>query len=435
MNNKLVFRVPGKGRTAVYLLLGWVMVMLWLRDVLKLPSAITYLTDIMVVYLIVTRINKIIRENKMVKTNVQSGIFAAIIIAILIGVILNLVSPLLVAWAARNNIRFFVFFFICVGVLKSEDIDRIFRMLVFFFWINIVICTYQYYGEGLQGDNLGGLFGTEKGCNAYMNILLCAVISIIFGKFCNKEKNFFQLVLYLVASIYIALLAELKAFYVEIALILLLTMIANGVSWRWLVFLVIGLLGTQILLFVLSVYAPKTMMMLLDKDALEMYLSGKGYTQSNDLNRFTAIQQINQMFFKGKPLRLLFGFGFGNCETSQFSFLQSSFFRQYGYLHYRWFTHAWVFLEQGAVGLILLVTFIVSIIPTTRKRKSLIRKDIYIAGICFIATCVFGMIYNSALQLEAGYIIAFMCSVPFVASKGTPAEDNCSKTEEPATQM
>lgn len=434
MKKKLVIRVPKKGRTAVYLLLFWVMVMLWLRDALKLPSAITYLTDAMVIYLAVTRTNKILRENKIAKTSIQIGIFAAIIVAILIGVILNLVNPLFVMWAARNNIRFFVFFFICIGVLKFEDVDRIIRMLFFFFWINVAVCSYQYFGEGLMGDNLGGLFGTEKGCNAYMNILLCAVTAIALGRFCAKKANLLQMLLYLVVSVYIAFLAELKAFYLEVALILAFAMISNGVSWKWLILLIVGLVGAQILAIALSVYSPKTMMMLLDRDALEMYLGGKGYTQSNDLNRFTAIQQIYHMFFQGKPLRLLFGFGFGNCETSQFSFLQSSFFHQYGYLHYRWFTHAWIFLEQGAVGLILLVLFFISLLVATRKRKHLLRKDMYIAEMSFIATCIFGMIYNSALQLEAGYIIAFMCAVPFVASKGAPVKNSSGKIEELVTR-
>ena len=73
---------------------------------------------------------------------------------------------------------------------------------------------------------------------------------------------------------------------------------------------------------------------------MDYYLSGNGYTNSGDLNRLTAIQELYSKFFKGDIIHTLFGFGLGNCEQSSFSFLQSAFYNQYSYLHYRWFSHA-----------------------------------------------------------------------------------------------
>ena len=52
------------------------------------------------------------------------------------------------------------------------------------------------------------------------------------------------------------------------------------------------------------------------------------------------------------------------------------------------------------------------------------RQDLVTAAFCFATTCIFGMIYNCALQLEAGYMIAFMCAIPYIASKDVKANSN-----------
>lgn len=391
--------------------------MLWLRDVLGLPSAISYITDAILIWILMLHMNRILHGNRYAYSKTQVRIVAMIIVAIVFGVVINLVNPLLVIWATRNNLRFFAFFFACIGLLNTDDVDQLIALFFGFFWINVIVCTAQYYGQGLSGDQLGGLFGTKTGSNSYMNILLCIISSVAFAKYFDGKMGIVYLSVCVIACVYIAVLSELKAFYLEIVFILIGALILRGTSWKTLLSCVLGVLGVGALLSILSIYDPRTIETFLDADAMEVYLAGEGYTQSGDLNRFTAIQQINDRFFAGKPLKLLFGFGFGNCEISQLDFFFSEFGRQYMHLHYRWFTHAWVFLEQGAVGLILLVVFFISLLVTIIKRRAFLRQDLVIAAFCFATTCIFGMIYNCALQLEAGYMIAFMCAIPYIASK------------------
>lgn len=144
---------------------------------------------------------------------------------------------------------------------------------------------------------------------------------------------------------------------------------------------------------------------------------GNGYTNSGDLNRLTAVQKIYSMFFRGDRVHSLFGFGLGSCDYSNFSFLQSAFYKKYEYLHYRWFSHSWVYLEQGSVGLILLISFFVSIaVYIIGKRKQ--NRNIYdLMVFSFLPTCLIGLIYNNALEMETAYIIALMCALPFIAQK------------------
>lgn len=83
---------------------------------------------------------------------------------------------------------------------------------------------------------------------------------------------------------------------------------------------------------------------------------------------------------------------------------------------YRWFSHAWIYLEQGLIGLILTVLFFVSIALAIIKRFKM--KKVYtLAAFSFIPTCIIGLLYNSALELEATYMIALVCAFPFILKK------------------
>ena len=96
--------------------------------------------------------------------------------------------------------------------------------------------------------------------------------------------------------------------------------------------------------------------------------------------------------------------------------LQAHFSRQYEYLHYRWFSQGRDFLEQGLIGLILTVLFFVSIALAIIKRFKM--KKVYtLAAFSFIPTCIIGLLYNSALELEATYMIALVCAFPFILKK------------------
>lgn len=417
MSKKFILRLPPKSKILVYTQILWVLVMLWLRDVARFPSLITYLTDVFMVSSLVLQINRIRRNIRLANTKTQSKIVLAILSCIAIGIILNLVKPLLVIWAARNNLRFYVFFYICIGVLNIEDIDKILVLLKKFFWMNVALCTCQYFVMGLKGDHLGGFFGTTEGCNAFMNILLCCICANVFAEYGSGKFHLGKLVLYLAFSLYIAVLSELKFFYVEVVLMVMVFVIYSKPSVKTVLMCLLSLLAGGLLILVLAEIDPHSLTILLDEQALIRYIAGNGYTSSGDINRLTAIPQIQSRFFAGNLLRTLFGFGFGNCETSKFDFLNSDFFMQYGHLNYRWFTHAWVFLEQGILGLSLLFIFFFSLLMTSIKMKHSIRPDLALTATIFISTCILGMIYNCSIQLEIGYLMAVMVAIPFILKK------------------
>ena len=124
------------------------------------------------------------------------------------------------------------------------------------------------------------------------------------------------------------------------------------------------------------------------------------------------------MFFKDSFIDNLFGFGMGNCDTSSYNFLQSDFFKKYEYLHYRWFSHAWIYLEQGILGILGVFLFFTSLIILLIKNERYIAMEEWRISVIIISVfAMINLIYNCTLQTEASYLLAFICSIPFVFIK------------------
>ena len=417
MNSKLIIKIPSKKKLPIYIQIIFVCFMLWIRDTLGLPSAITYLTDIFTIYMIVFRFFSIKKGFLRRDLRSQRTIILCIFISMFIGVIINLVKPLLVLWGLRNSFRFFVFFFICVGILTRKDIIKFVKFFKILFLMNTLIISYQFFVQGYRDDFLGGFFGVSAGCNAYVCVMLCVITAIIFAEFNYSKMSPIKLVGYCIICMYIATLCELKIYFVEFIFIAFIQTLYTRPSKKTVGICVAALVCLLIGFDLISRYNPDILKIFLDNDAMSFYLSGNGYTNSGDLNRLTAIQELYGKFFKDDIVHTLFGFGLGNCEQSSFSFLQSAFYNEYAYLHYRWFSHAWIFLEQGAIGLVLTALFFISIAMSIFKNRKK-RKEVYdLAVFSFMPTCLIGLIYNCALELEASYLIALICAFPFIARK------------------
>lgn len=410
-------RLQFNNKNAIYTQIIFVLFMLWFRDVLHFPSFITYITDVLTIFIFVTSCYKKAKFCIFKDALPQYLIVATIVICMVFGAVVNFVEPLLVLWGMRNNLRFFLFFFLCISILDVSDIDKMLGFLKKFFWANLVMCTIQYFGFGYKADYLGGFFGTTRGCNGYLNVFLCIVCSVVLADYFAEKIKAGSLVLYLMAALYLAMIAELKVFYIEIVLMVGFAIILSKRTFKAVFMTVLFAVVFGLGLFLLLIYDPSSFNVWFDGDLLELYLAGNGYTNSGDLNRFTAIGQIRETFFKDSSFLTLFGFGLGNCEYSQFSFLQSDFSRMHGDLNYRWFTHAWVFLEQGFVGLVLLIVFFVSIFVYACRRISTEHEYYMLIIAAFVPTCLLGLVYNVSIQVESCYLIAFICAIPYIAKR------------------
>lgn len=416
MNLKITLKLPPRGKTAAYLQIYYIFFFFWFIDVLHLPTTITYLTDVLTVFLLLTKIIQIKNSIKISRATAPFAIFCLIFLSMLFGAAINFVKPLLVLWGIRNNVRFFLFFFICIGVFNVSDIERLLKFVNVMLWLNVIYSTFQFFVQGLRNDYLGGFFGTQQGCNAYTNVMLCFVAAYYISAYLNKKIKIYMMAAGLIACMYLASITEIKFFYFEFLVIFVVALLVNRPTLRSVGFVAVGTIAIVVGFFLLSKYNPDSVSVLLDESSRDSYLNNS-YSTGDDLSRMTAVHELYVKFFSTDRVKALFGFGIGNCDTSRFTFLQSAFFNKYEYLHYRWFSHAWVYLEQGAVGLILLIAFLVSIFICTIRMKSSEHPELRAASAAFVCTCLVGLVYNCSLEIETSYLIAFFCSIPFILKK------------------
>ena len=393
---------------------------LWI-DFLKLPTAIRYLNDVLIVIsLIVCR--KQIRQ--FVNMNVAKAILFFSVM-LLPGLVIHGGAFLLILWAFRNIYRFFAFYFICVFLLDKADVIRIFDIFCMIYYLNLVFCLIEYFILGKTRDYLGGIFGISKGCNSYLNIYLCIVLLYVIYKYLKEKVSVGYMIFILCSAMLIAGLAELKIAFIEIILIIGCIWVMNRDSKRMRTIAVTGVAVIAIGLLVLMMIAPRHFRVMINPMNLLEYANTEegGYS----LSRLHAFSSINDLIFHDNLLMNLFGLGFGNCEYAAVSFLQSPFYHEYGQYHYRWFMHQTLFLETGYAGLFSYIGILATVLNDAWKcRKQ--QKDEWIHEIVLIMCllAVMNIWYDASLRSENAYIIWFVLAASAIVSARRKDDDKCS---------
>ena len=386
-------------------------------QLLHFPDAVKYTGDVIWLVLLVLLALRRRGQGK----NLQSlllwvGLFAAYTALVYL---VQYQSAFYYLWGLRNNFRFYILFFAAATFLREDGVEGLYRLLDKLFWINFAVTLIQYFFMEVDGDSLGGIFGTETGCNGYTVafhsiVLTKTVIFYLMGKEATGKCLFECAV-----ALYISALAELKFFFVIFIVIVVLGLVSTKFTWRQLLLIVGGTIG---------IFLGVTILSVLFSDGLNWFsldwfystaISGKGYTSSGDINRLNAIGQINEYWLTGKWSRI-FGMGLGNCDTAGFEIVNTPFFKAYGDMHYTWMSYATMYLECGWIGLIFYFGFFVLVYFKVLKIerscsagwKGYCRITRIVAVLCLIIS-----VYNSSLRTEAGYMAYFVLAVPFAIAK------------------
>jgi len=316
-------------------------------------------------------------------------------------------------WGFRNNFRFYAAFLAFAVLMDEKDAETAFRIMDVLFWINVAVSMIQFFVLGYRQDYLGGIFGVEKGCNSqtlmfFSLILTRSALLMMTG----KRKNVICVIQFLVTSV-IAAMAELKAFFLILGVILVLSMIMTSFSWKKCILAILAVVclsvGSSILV---SVFGKSDSLSI---EHIKRLILSRNYATSKDLGRLTAIPVLSRTIL-AKPLDRIFGLGLGNCDTSSFAICNTPFFQSHSYLNYHWFSSAFLFLETGYLGLFQFVLFFAAC--AAGSLKLLLQKrgnDLYCRmGIIMAVLCVVLMIYNSSLRTEIGYLAYFALALPFM---------------------
>ncbi len=386
----------------------------FLQSFLGLPSFLKYIID---VCWLGALISLVFVKRAYIKKDISPALFiiTAFFSIAFIVYLFNFQSPFYFLWGLRNNLRFYVAFIAFTIYFDSDDINSCLKFMDVFFWLNAIVVFFQFFVLGYEQDYLGGFFGVEKGCNAYL-IIFFVIISIksILNYFNDKESAFSCFAKCGVLMI-ISVMAELKFFFIIFMIILIIASVITKFSWKKVFLYIISFFFIMVAsVMLVEIFGENRA---IDIENIIDLIFASNYSSSRDLGRFTAIPTISNRFLT-EPLEKLFGFGLGNCDTSSFEICNTPFFRSYSYLNYNWFSSAFLFLETGYFGLALFLLFFVIVFFLAYKKSK--QKDanllfcqmaMVMSVICFILT-----FYNSSLRMEIGYMAYFVLALPFVVN-------------------
>lgn len=411
---KIRFRKKSQGEWLVLFVLSMPFLFFVLMGIIGLPSMVKYLVDLGWLALLVLLLRYGMRS-RMKQVRKLLGLIIVFWIYTLIGYILNYQSALYYLWGLRNNMRFFVFFFACVVFLREKSVWDYLRLFDVIFWINLVLALYQHFVLGYRQDYLGGVFGTEVGCNGYLNIFMIIVIAKSLLCYLSKEEKFTDFAMKFLSSVIIAALAELKVFFVEIILIFALAILLTRRTNRKIRIILLIVVGIIVGVQIITVLFPNFSGWFSVSSILDNLTDKRGYNGKGSVNRLTAIPIVMKKFLPSLGKKL-FGLGLGNCDYAAYSFLQTPFYRANGGLRYQWFSSSMLVLETGIVGLVMYILFFARIYVAVSKREKTGNADPKLCQLAkiMVVMAFLMLIYNSSLRTEAAFMMYFVLALPFV---------------------
>lgn len=402
-----------KPKRFIYILVVYCCIYPYMISDLGLPRLLSYGGDALniLAFLFALRSGKLhgLRWGSLL---VPLGLFCGVSLLSAVG---HAASPILVLWEARNVFRFFVFLVACLGLLDTDDLAKLCRLLFAIFVINLFLCSYEslvlHYGQ----DNTNGLFGSGSGGNAATNILLLEMTCLTLFGYGRKQVSLPILLFVIAGSCYISIIAELKFYFVQLAFAIILYVLISKPSLKNAAIVVILFVGLYIAIQLFYAYMPRWANYFDVGNLFESSTEG-GYGNSLTLNRLTAISTLHGMFLQD-PLSSLFGLGFGAGTYSQF--FQAPLYSSWGeVLHWTWFTDAQLYLETGLVGLgCYLAFFVVLTVRSLRERQHYDNQEVLfveVGGVLSLFSILL-VFYNCALTVDpGGYLVFLYLAMPLV---------------------
>lgn len=419
MNLKLKIRKRSQPEWLVWLLAFIPFTFGIFFDLLPLPSAIKYAADAAWVLLIVLVAANLTKQNVDISKELKIASLWILVFLVFTFVvyIFNFQSPFYYLMGVRNNFRFYFAFIAFAVFLTEDDIASYLKIFDVLFWVNAAAMLFQYFALGYKQDFLGGIFGTQAGCNGFVNIFFIIICAKSITAFLEKSEKTYVMLGKCSTALLLSAFAEIKFFYVEFVAIIIIAVLISGNSWRKILVVISGLVAVIVFVNLLIHLFPYFS----ELKTLEMVFESQSrYSGVETVGRLNAMSQVSDRFLE-TTIQKLTGLGLGNCETSTVALFNTPFYEKYGYIRYFWFSTAHITLETGFIGFSLfagffVLVFIISILFIVRNAKNnFLAKYAAVVALCSILVVV----YNSSLRTEAAYMIYFVLSLPFAAIKNS----------------
>lgn len=385
---------------------------------LGLPSVLNYISDVITIVLVC----KFFSSKRGLKIQELRIIKGLCILYYCIFILLSFaesVTPILVAWSLRNNLRFIFWIFIVSRFLKQKEIDDLFSSLNSLIFINLIVMGIQYILLGLRDDRLNGLFGSYIGGNSAVNTFAVILTCENIAAYLTKRRKITRTIINIMALCITCALNELKYYFLELVIIVLIFVVnevkCNGTvkAFQRVIKILIGgaflsIVGCYVLLHFYPGFSS-----FIKKEVFMDYLT-RSYNSSDLIyvngipisNRFTIYGTIVK-YFLTSPFKIIFGNGLGSAEYN--AFFESVFWDKYQLIGTNNYCFSHIFLETGILGCcIYLLMFMITIKASWKESAN---KPIRYYCLISLGCAVMGILmnfYNSALKIESSGYMFFL---------------------------
>lgn len=389
----------------IYWLFVYECISCFLQKNFGFPKSIMFGIDIVYIILLI----KVFLTRPNSRMAIPTAILVLLFFSVVLGMVLNGSEISNFIWGARSEFLCMTVLYASIKYLVFDDIERIMRFFFKFQFLNLVCAAYQYHVLGYFQDlNNGAFIG-----GAYQNVFCAILFSYYFYKYINHEDKLWKLVFVCISSLYIAVVEEEKFIFIEFAGIIAYYFVSSGMNLKkYLIMIGCAFAGFVTLPLLNAVNGQVSMEMLTSWDSFIEYATMVGY--GYELPRIGSSIVISSLFLT-TPIREFFGLGLGMCEdASTISFIDTSFYQQWSWLHYEWFTFQIQFMQTGWIGMILYISFFISLLCVNfRCRKLMPDKYKYLSDfsitLTFISIAVIW--YSMSTRGYAGNFIYFSIAV------------------------
>ncbi len=391
-----------------------------------LPAQVSYLSDLIVMLLFCHFINRMRSNEKKQNGVLIYRVLFIFLIYILLGIMCNVLyqfNPILILWSLRNVGRIILFFVSALLFISKEDIEVYKEVGAVFLWTCGILSALQYI-NGYKGDWLGGIFGIQQGvANIYLHAFLIIFLVYLLTNYFFGKVNWLFFLISLSYIIGLAIVSELKFLFFELFYVAFLVILFKRLNIK--VF-VRFLSSTALLILLVMVSIPIFVNLFPNFSnffSVESFLrtstsAGGLGVSSLTIGRGNFFSYVTNNFFKNDIFKILFGIGMGSAEYSMGQqMLTSSFFNKFYYSLYFWYSSAWMYIENGLVGMFLYVLMFIQY----AKRLYVLIENHVVGAFSFILTLCLPLFYfyNSTLRLDVAYIVIVALALGSVYCEAT----------------
>lgn len=403
--------VRSKPGVIIYWLFVYMCIACFLQKNLGAPRNIMFGVDVFYIYFVL----QILKSKGNKQLCYPTKILQLLLISVVVGMFFNQSELSNFIWGIRSEFLCMTVLYVSVKYLTLSDVERIMQFFFKFQFLNLACAAYQYHVLGYYQDLNNGAFSG----GAYQDVFCAILFAYYFYKYIYREDKLWKLLFVGLSGLYIAVVEEEKFIFIEFAGIVAYYFLSTGFNFTKIMIMGVSIIAGMISLPILnSINGQDSMEMLTSWDRFIGYATMVGY--GYELPRLGSSVIISKLFFQ-VPIHDYFGLGLGMCEeASTISFIDSTFFDKWSWLHYMWFTFQIQFMQTGWIGIILYITYFIFILIANYKCKKDLPERLKHYSDFSIVMCFIGIAliwYTFSTRGYPGNFIYFAMSVGLAVNR------------------